>query len=80
VRAAVDEVRQSLPAVASIDAYVSSHQAAIGQLAVEYCHALIENPTLRASTFPGFNSRRRRLRRSPTRTRCSIRCSIACSA
>lgn len=55
VRAAVDEVRQSLPAVASIDAYVSSHQAAIGQLAVEYCHALIENPTLRASTFPTFN-------------------------
>jgi hypothetical protein len=55
VRAAYDEVRQSMPAIPSIDAYVSSHQAAIGQLAVEYCHALIENPTLRASTFPGFN-------------------------
>ena len=55
VRAAMDEVRQSLPAIPSIEAYVSSHQAAIGQLAIEYCHALMENPTLRASTFPGFD-------------------------
>jgi hypothetical protein len=55
VRAAVDEVRQSLPAVPSLEAFLSSHQAAVGQLAIEYCHALIENPTLRASTFPGFN-------------------------
>jgi hypothetical protein len=55
VRAAVDEVRQSLPAVPSIEAYLSSHQAAIGQLAIEYCHALIEDPALRAATFPGFN-------------------------
>ena len=55
VKAAVDEVRQSLPAVPSLEAYLSSHQAAIGQLAVEYCHALIEDTTLRAATFPGFN-------------------------
>jgi hypothetical protein len=55
VRAAVDEVRQSLPAVPSAEAFLSSHQAAIGQLAIEYCHALMENPTLRTATFPGFN-------------------------
>jgi hypothetical protein len=55
VRAAVDEVRQSLPAVPSAEAYLSSHQAAISQLAIEYCHALIEDPALRAATFPGFN-------------------------
>ena len=55
VRAAVDEVRQSLPAIPSIDAYVSSQQAAIGSLAIEYCHALMENATLRTATFPGFN-------------------------
>jgi hypothetical protein len=48
------EVRQSLPAVASAEAYVSSHQAAIGQLAVEYCHALMHDNALRATTFPGF--------------------------
>jgi hypothetical protein len=55
VRAAVDEVRQALPAIPQLEAYASSHQAAIGSLAIEYCHALIENPTLRASTFPGFD-------------------------
>jgi hypothetical protein len=55
VRATMDEVRQSLPAVPSVEAYVSSHQAAVGQLAVEYCHALMENSGLRSSMFPGFN-------------------------
>jgi hypothetical protein len=55
VRAAVDEVRQSLPAIASIEAYVSSQQAAIGQLAIEYCHALMEDTTLRTATFLGFD-------------------------
>jgi hypothetical protein len=55
VRAAVDEVRQSLPAIPSVEAFVSSNQAAIGQLAIEYCHALMENPGLRGSMFPGFN-------------------------
>jgi hypothetical protein len=59
VRAAVDEVRQSLPAVPSLEAYLSSHQAAIGQLAVEYCHAMVDemvaNPALAAQRFPGFN-------------------------
>jgi hypothetical protein len=55
VRAAMDEVRQALPAIATLEAYASSHQAAIGSLAIEYCHALIENSALRTSTFPGFN-------------------------
>jgi hypothetical protein len=55
VVAAVAEVRQSLPAIASVEAYVSSHQAAIGQLAIEYCHSLMENAALRSSTFPGFD-------------------------
>jgi hypothetical protein len=55
VVAAYDEVRQSMPAIPSIEAFMSSQQAAIGQLAIEYCHALVENPTLRASTFPGFD-------------------------
>jgi hypothetical protein len=55
VRAAVDEVRQSLPAIPSIEAYVSSNQAAIASLAIEYCHALMENTALRTATFPLFN-------------------------
>jgi hypothetical protein len=55
VVAAVSEVRQSLPAIPTLEAYVSSHQAAIAQLAIEYCHALMEDSALRASTFPGFD-------------------------
>jgi hypothetical protein len=55
VSAAMDEVRQALPAIPSLEAYASSHQAAIGSLAIEYCHALMENSPLRASTFPGFD-------------------------
>jgi hypothetical protein len=55
VAATVDEVRQSLPAVPTLEAFLSSHQAAIGQLATEYCHALMENTTLRGQMFPGFN-------------------------
>jgi hypothetical protein len=55
VVAAFDEVRQSLPAIASAETFLSSHQAAVGQLAIEYCHALMENASLRGATFPGFN-------------------------
>ena len=80
VRATMDEVRQAMPAIPSLEAYASSHQAAIAQLAIEYCHALMENTTLRAAMFPGSTSAPRRQLRSATRTRCSIPCSIACSA
>ena len=55
VRAAMDEVRQSLPAISSVETYVSSHQAAIASLAIEYCHALMEDTTLRTTTFVGFD-------------------------
>ena len=47
--------RPSLPAEPTLEAYVSSHQAAIGQLAVEYCHALMESSSLRGAMFPGFD-------------------------
>jgi hypothetical protein len=55
VRATMDEVRQALPAIPSLEAYASSQQAAIAQLAIEYCHSLMENPTLRAATFGTFD-------------------------
>jgi hypothetical protein len=55
VRATMDEVRQAMPAIPTLEAYASSHQAAIAQLAIEYCHALMESSTLRTATFPGFN-------------------------
>ncbi len=47
-------IRQSLPTVETIEAFLSSHQVAIAQLAIEYCNALIDEPVLRASMFPGF--------------------------
>jgi hypothetical protein len=34
---------------------LSSHQVAIAQLAIEYCNAMINDTTLRATMFPGFN-------------------------
>ncbi len=56
--AAVDmtfqELRQSLPAVEDVSTFLSSHQVAIAQLAIEYCNALIEGPNA-AAYFPGFN-------------------------
>lgn len=49
------ELRQSLPAVEDINTFLSSHQVAIAQLAIEYCNALINDSTARAAYFPGFN-------------------------
>jgi hypothetical protein len=54
VKSTFVNIRQSLPAVDSIEAFLSSHQTAIAQLAIQYCDALVESPN--ASTyFPGLN-------------------------
>src|SRR4030095_6245730 len=54
VKSTFTNIRQSLPAVDSIEAFLSSHQTAIAQLAIQYCDALVESPN--ASTyFPGLN-------------------------
>jgi len=49
-------LRQSMPAIEDPSAFLSSHQVAIAQLAIEYCNALIEdNGTISATNyFPGF--------------------------
>ena len=49
-------LRQSLPAVEDPAAFLSSHQVAIAQLAIEYCNALIEDrgAISAAAYFPGF--------------------------
>ncbi|MEM6511657.1 MAG: LamG domain-containing protein [Pseudomonadota bacterium] len=53
------ELRQSLPAIADINTFLSSHQVAIAQLAIQYCDAMIgsnANPNPNAAAmFPGFN-------------------------
>ena len=48
------ELRQSLPAVEDVTTFLSSHQVAIAQLAIEYCNALVESPEA-ATYFPGLN-------------------------
>ena len=50
-------LRQSMPATEDPASFLSSHQVAIAQLAIEYCNALIENrgTITAAQYFPGFN-------------------------
>lgn len=49
-------LRQSLPAIEDPAAFLSSHQVALAQLAIEYCNALIEDrgTISTANYFPGF--------------------------
>jgi mono/diheme cytochrome c family protein len=47
-------VRQSMPTIETAEAFLTSHQVAIAQLAIEYCNALIEDTGARAAMFPGF--------------------------
>jgi hypothetical protein len=54
VKSTFTSIRQSLPAVDSIEAFLASHQTAIAQLAIQYCDALVESPAA-ASYFPGLN-------------------------
>ncbi len=50
-----ESIKQQLPVVENIDGFLSSHQVAIAQMAIEYCNALVEDTSLRATFFPGFN-------------------------
>ena len=53
------ELRQSLPAVEDVNTFLSSHQVAIAQLAIQYCDAAIgtnANPNPNAGNmWPSFN-------------------------
>lgn len=48
-------VKQSMPSVESIETFSASQQMGIAQLAIEYCAAVVDDPTLRASFFPGLD-------------------------
>jgi hypothetical protein len=54
-KATYTNVRQSLPAVNSIEAFLSSHQTSIAQLAIQYCDALVDDAGARNAYFPGAN-------------------------
>jgi mono/diheme cytochrome c family protein len=57
VDAVFDTVKQQLPTVENIEGFLSAHQMAISQLAIEYCNALIDNNgnILRTDYFPLFD-------------------------
>lgn len=44
VKTTFDSVRQSLPAVDNLEAFLASHQTSIAQLAIQYCSALVDSP------------------------------------
>jgi hypothetical protein len=48
-------VKQQMPTLTDIDIFVSSQQMGITQLAIEYCNALVEDSSAKASYFPGFD-------------------------
>jgi hypothetical protein len=48
-------VKQQLPTVPNIEGFLSSHQIGVAQLGIAYCSALVDDPNLRASFFPGLN-------------------------
>ncbi|HYQ70502.1 MAG TPA: LamG domain-containing protein, partial [Gammaproteobacteria bacterium] len=50
-------VRQQLPVVENIEGFLSAHQMAVSQMAIEYCNALLDNngSISRAAYFPGFD-------------------------
>lgn len=56
VEAVYTTVKQQLPSVENIEGFLSAHQMAISQMAIEYCSALVENKGMisRESYFPGF--------------------------
>lgn len=48
-------IKQQLPSSENITGFLSSHQVAVSQLAIEYCSELVDDATLRGNLFPGFD-------------------------
>ncbi|MEO9589875.1 MULTISPECIES: hypothetical protein [Marinobacter] len=48
-------VKQQLPTVEDLEGFLSSHQMAITQMAIQYCDVLVSDTTRRTAFFPGFN-------------------------
>jgi len=50
-----ETVKQQLPSVENIQGFLSAHQMAITQMAIQYCDALVADTSLRSAFFPGFD-------------------------
>ncbi len=55
VRSTYTKVEQQLPTLTNIEGFLAAQQMGITQLAVSYCNALVDDTSLRASYFSGFN-------------------------
>jgi len=51
VAATFANVKQQLPAVESVDAFLASHQTGIAQLAIAYCSVMVDTDALRTQFF-----------------------------
>jgi hypothetical protein len=51
VRSTYLQVKQQLPTVPSIEAFLASHQTGIAQLAIKYCAAMVDDGTARTAFF-----------------------------
>ena len=56
VKTTYANVRQQLPANENFQAFLSSHQISIAQLAVAYCNEMVSDSTLRTNFFGGANT------------------------
>lgn len=50
-----ERVKQQMPTDENVEGFLSAHQMAITQMAIEYCNALVDSSSLRSAFFPGFN-------------------------
>jgi hypothetical protein len=48
-------IKQQMPSSEDINSFLSSHQVAVSQLAIEYCSEMVDNAGLRSSFFPSFD-------------------------
>jgi hypothetical protein len=55
VRATYLQVKQQLPPVPSIEAFLASHQTGIAQLAIKYCSAMVDDASARANFYGALN-------------------------
>lgn len=55
VKTTYDNLRQSLPVTSDFQAFLASHQIAVAQLAISYCSAMVDSPSLRSAFFGAAN-------------------------
>ncbi|GAA0855401.1 LamG domain-containing protein [Aliiglaciecola litoralis] len=55
VKEAFENLKQQLPTVTNPGSFLASNQMAVTQMAIKYCDQLVEDTSLRASYFTGFD-------------------------